>query len=241
MLSTELLLYRLRHLADLSSTEISLILSMGEQPKPHAPGTTICPHDDGSPHARLIVSGWACRPRILPDGRRQVLGLLIPGDLMGDRGERRPLALNPVVALTPVRTISVARLMMAVRDKPEHYPGILRALATIDRAEESWLLDHVVRLGVQSARQRMSHLLLELHQRLAAIGFVHNGSFPLPLTQDMLGELLGLSLVHVNRTAAQLRREGLATIRGGIVEVHDFAMLAMLADRADPTCTGAAA
>ena len=241
MLSTELLLYRLRSLADLSSAETALILSLGEQPTPHAPGTTICPHEDGSPHPRLIVSGWACRPRILPDGRRQVLGLLLPGDMMGDRGDRRPLALNPVVALTQVRTISLARLVVAVREKPEHFPGIVRALASIDRAEESWLLDHVVRLGVQSARQRMGHLLLELHQRMAAIGFVHDGSFPLPLTQDILGELLGLSLVHVNRTAAQLRREKLSTIRGGIVTIHDFSRLANLADRVDPTCNGVAA
>jgi CRP-like cAMP-binding protein len=240
-LSTELLLHRLASLATLSPKEIELVLSLGEQPKPHAAGTAICPHDDGSPHARLIVSGWACRPRILPDGRRQMLGLLLPGDLMGDRGERRPLALNPVVALTPVRTIGIGRLVQAVRDRPEEHPGIVRALTTMDRYEETALLDHVVRLGCQNALQRMGHLLLELHQRLMAIGFVHNGSFPMPLTQDTLGELLGLSLVHINRIIGQLRRDKLVTIRGGVVAVSDFCRLALLADRVDPTCKGAAA
>lgn len=240
-LSTELLLHRLASLAALSSREIELVLSMGEQPKAHASGTSICPHDDGSPHARLIVSGWACRPRILPDGRRQMLGLLLPGDLMGDRGNRRPLALNPVVALTPVRTIGVGRLVHAMRDRPQDYPGIVHALSAMDRAEETALLDHVVRLGCQNALQRMAHLLLELHQRLSAIGFVHNGSFPMPLTQDTLGELLGLSLVHINRIVGQLRREKLVTIRGGVATVGDFCRLALLADRNDPTCSGAAA
>ncbi|MDY0957175.1 Crp/Fnr family transcriptional regulator [Sphingomonas sp. CFBP8993] len=234
-LSTELLLYRLRNLTTLASHEIELVLSLGEQPKPHAAGTSICPHEDCSPHPRLIVGGWACRPRILPDGRRQMLGLLLPGDMMGDRGERRPLALNPVVALTPVRTIGIGRLVQAVRHQPDDHPGLVRALAAIDRGEEMGLLDHIVRLGCQNALQRVSHLLLELHQRLSAIGFVHAGTFPMPLTQDTLAELLGLSLVHINRIVSQLRREKLVTMRSGIVMIADFPRLALLADRADPT------
>ena len=234
-LSTELLLYRLRNLTTLASHEIELVLSLGEQPKPHAAGTSICPHEDGSPHPRLIVGGWACRPRILPDGRRQMLGLLLPGDMMGDRGERRPLALNPVVALTPVRTIGIGRLVQAVRHQPDDHPGLVRALAAIDRGEEMGLLDHIVRLGCQNALQRVSHLLLELHQRLSAIGLVHAGTFPMPLTQDTLAELLGLSLVHINRIVSQLRREKLVTMRSGIVMIADFPRLALLADRADPT------
>ncbi|WP_174298069.1 Crp/Fnr family transcriptional regulator [Sphingomonas bacterium] len=240
-LSTELLLHRLRGSSALSPAEIELVLSLGEQPKFHAPGTTICPHEDGSPHPRLIVGGWACRPRILPDGRRQMLGLLLPGDLMGDRGERRPLALNPVIALTVVRTIGVGRLVQAIRTRPEEYAGIARALAAFERGEEMVLLDHVVRLGCQNAPQRLSHLLLELYHRLSAIGFVHNGSFPMPLTQDALGELLGLSLVHVNRIVAQLRREKIVSIRSGVVTVENFAKLALLGDRADPTRAGAVA
>ena len=240
-LSTELLLYRLRSIVALAANEIELVLSLGEQPKVHAAGTAICPHEDGSPHPRLIVSGWGCRPRILPDGRRQMLGLLLPGDLMGDRGHRRPLAMNPVVTLTQVRTIGVGRLINAARDLPEQYPNLVRALATFERGEETGLIDHVVRLGCQNAIERMGHLLLELHQRLQTIGFVHDGSFPMPLTQDTLGELLGLSLIHINRTVAQLRREKLVTIRSGVVAVHDFPRLALLADRVEPLRKGAAA
>lgn len=240
-MTTELLLLRLRGLAALAPHETELVLSLAEYPKTHSAGTSICPQEDGSPHPRLIVGGWAGRPRILPDGRRQMLGLLLPGDVMGDRGERRPLALNPVVALTPVRTISAVRLFQAVRNQPGDYPGIARALTLIDRGEEMALLDHVVRLGCQSALQRMAHLLLELHHRLSAIGFVHHGTFPMPLTQDTLGELLGLSLVHVNRIVSQLRRDRLVTMRGGVVTIADFPRLALLADRVDPTNRGGSA
>lgn len=234
-LSTELLLARFRGTTTLSPGEIELILSLGEQPRSHAAGSTICPHEDGSPHPRLMVSGWACRPRIMADGRRQMLGLLVPGDMMGDRADRRPLALNPVIALTPVRTIGIGRLIAARHEQPDRYPAIARALLHFDQVEEAALLDHVVRLGCQSALQRMAHLLLELHRRMAAIGFVHDGAYPMPVTQDTLGEFLGLSLVHVNRIVAQLRRTRLATMRAGLVTIHDFGRLALLGDHRDPT------
>ncbi len=237
----ELLLHRLRAHAALSAAEMELVLSVSAVPKTHPAGSLICPRSDGTPHPRMIVSGWACRPRILPDGRRQMLNLLLPGDLMGDRGGRRPLALNPVAALTPVRTIGVDRLFAALADTPRAYPGIVEALAALERVEETQLLDHVVRLGCQSALQRMAHLLLELHARLAVIGFTHDSTFPMPLTQETLGELLGLSLVHTNRIVAQLRREALVTMRSGVVAVHDFGRLALLADRINPVPAVAAA
>lgn len=240
-IGAELLLRRLRRLAPLASDDIALLLSLSEGVKAHSPGAMICPRGDGSPHPRLIVSGWACRPRILPDGRRQMLGLLLPGDLIGDRGERRPLALNPAMALTQVRTVSANRLYDALATRPSEHPQLRAALEQADRIEEGQLLDHVVRLGCQTALQRTAHCLLELHARLGAIGFTHDSTFPMPLTQDTLGDLLGLSLVHVNRIMAQLKREGLVRIRGGVAIVEDFARLALLADRADPTHPAASA
>lgn len=239
-IGAELLLRRLRRLATLGGEEINLLLSLNDHAKTHAPGSMICPHGDGSPHPRLIASGWACRPRIMPDGRRQLLGLVLPGDLIGDRGERRPLALNPAMALTQVRTVGAGRLFDALASRPDAYPQLRLALAQVDRVEEAQLIEHVVRLGCQTALQRTANALLEMHGRLAAIGFTHDGTFPMPLTQDTLGDLLGLSLVHVNRIVAQLKRERLVRMRGGVVEVEDFARLALLADRVDPMTASAA-
>ncbi|WP_242098490.1 Crp/Fnr family transcriptional regulator [Sphingomonas sp. CROZ-RG-20F-R02-07] len=238
-IGSELLLRRLRRLVSLNGAEINLVLSLNEGAKTHGPGSMICPKADGSPHPRLIASGWACRPRILPDGRRQMLNVLLPGDLIGDRGERRPLAMNPAVALTTVRSISASKLYDALLSKPDEYPQLCAALGRIDRMQESHLLDHIVRLGCQTALQRTAHCLLELHARLEAIGFTHDGTFPMPLTQETLGDLLGLSLVHVNRIMAQLKRDSLIRIRSGVAIVEDFTALALLADRVDPTSRGA--
>lgn len=238
-IGSELLLRRLRRLATLSGAEINLVLSLTEAAKTHAPGSMICPKSDGSPHPRLIASGWACRPRILPDGRRQMLGVLLPGDLLGDRGEGRPLAMNPAVALTQVRTVSASRLYDALAAHPDDYRQLRAALARIERIEENQLLDHVVRLGCQTALQRTAHFLIELYTRLGTIGFTHDGTFPMPLTQETLGDLLGLSLVHVNRIMAQLKRETLVRIRSAVAVIEDLPALALLADCAEPVDPGA--
>ncbi len=85
--------------------------------------------------------------------------------------------------------------------------------------DEASLLDHIVRLGRQTAYERMAHLLLELRWRLAEVGLGDERKFPLPLTQEVLADALGLSIVHVNRTLQQLRREGLLEMRAGFVEL----------------------
>lgn len=234
-IGNELLLRRLRSLKPLNPLEVELVMALNEKPKRHAPGALICPKSDGSPYPRLITSGWACRPRILADGRRQMLGVLLPGDIIGDRGQGRPLATNPAAALTPVRSVSVTKLFDAVASSPHALPNLVAALDKMERIEEGRLLDLVVRLGCQTAIQRIASCLLEFYQRSAVIGFTHDGTFPMPLTQEKLGDLLGLSLVHVNRVISQLRREKLVDIRSGIVAIHDFARLALLADRVDPT------
>lgn len=240
-IGNDLLLRRLGGLKPLNPDEIALVTSLNDKPKRHAPGALICPKSDGSPYPRLITSGWACRPRVMADGRRQMLGVLLPGDLLGDRGEARPLKLNPAMALTPVRTVGVAKLFDAVAATPLSYPNLAAALNKMDRIEEARLLDLIVRLGCQTAIQRIAGLLIEFYQRSSLIGFTHEGTFPMPLTQEKLGDMLGLSLVHVNRVISQLRRDKLVDIRSGIVAIHDFARLSLLADRADPTRSGQAA
>ena len=232
-IKNELLLRRLFSFGPLSPGEIELVLSLGDRAKTHEPGSMICPKSDGSPHPRAIISGWACRPRILSDGRRQMLAILLPGDILGDRGQRSPLAMSPAVALTVVRTVSLTSLFDALADSGDRFQALGSAVAQINRQEEAQLLDHVVRLGCQTAVQRVANCLLELHRRLSAIGFTHRGTFPMPLTQDTLADLLGLSLVHINRVIRQLKRDGLVEIQSGTARVKDFARLALLADFPD--------
>jgi CRP-like cAMP-binding protein len=77
----------------------------------------------------------------------------------------------------------------------------------------------MARLGRQSAYQRIAHLLLELHARLESVGLASRNGFQAPVTQAMLAQALGLSLVHFSRTLRQMRREGVVAFEPGRIEI----------------------
>jgi len=96
--------------------------------------------------------------------------------------------------------------------------------------DESFLVNQVVRLGRQSAYERLIHLLLEFHDRLKARDAVEDGSFVMPFTQEVLSDALGLSTVHTNRTLQQLRREHLIETHAATVRLVDPLLLAEISD-----------
>lgn len=178
-------------------------------------------------HVHVLEDGFACRYRDLSDGRRQILALLIPGDIVDLRqfvlGGRQP----PVAALSPlsVRAIPNASLFKLL----ETSPRTTRALWSTTLVEESIAREWLVSIGKRSAIERVAHLLCEIYLRLAAVGRTDGSRFPLPLTQSELADALGLSTVHVNRTLQELRKSGLIAFQSGTVELFDFEALAKLA------------
>ena len=76
----------------------------------------------------------------------------------------------------------------------------------------------------------MVHLILELHGRLQAIDMVDGDSFSVPLTQEILADALGLSVVHINRTLQQVRRDKLLEMRGGRIIIHQLDAMRRVAD-----------
>jgi len=230
LFSMDLLVRRLAALSPLSDRERSLLLNWQPHSKCHMAGSEISGAPDQVPRPRLIISGWACRERIMPNGRRQLLAILLPGDLIGGCVNQRALDLVEVVAISNVRVINVAGLLRAVEEHPDEYTGIARGVSLLRFCEERRLIDHMVRLGSQPALQRVAGFLLELFQRCRVIGYVSAGSFVMPLTQEMLGNALGLSVVHVNRVMRQLKASRLIDLHGGIVKILDVTGLAQIAD-----------
>ncbi|HUZ12206.1 MAG TPA: Crp/Fnr family transcriptional regulator [Caulobacteraceae bacterium] len=221
---------RLSALATLTAADRFLIASLAAQRQAQPAGAEIC--GDGRRMPRLMLSGWACRQRELPDGRRQIFEFILPGDLIWPGPRQRPLALAVTVALTSVATAD-ARALAAVAAEPQH-AGLMAAIETSAALEEIFLLDHLVRIGRQTAYERTGHLLLELHWRLGLAGLVRGSRFSMPLTQEILADALGLSVVHMNRTLQHLRREGLIRLQCGELELLDVAALARIADYTPP-------
>lgn len=212
----ELMARRLGGLSGLSGSDLELIQDAARRLENSPAGAEL-------PGQRILVSGWACRRRTLTDGARQIFSFLLPGDPC--EGRRRAAA--SVAALTAVETAEAPGLFQAAEDSLVH-PGLAEAFAAIREEEERLLLDHIVRLGRLTAYERMAHLLLELRERLARVGLADEHRLPLPLTQETLADALGLSIVHVNRTVQQLRRDGLIELRSGIAVLHDPGTMADL-------------
>lgn len=173
----------------------------------------------------FLRKGWAYRYRLLGDGRRQVVNFLVPGDLVGPF---TPTAKQFVATLTGSSVWRVPRRDLA--NTPRDCPALSAAVEALIVAEFDMLAERTVSLGRRNAKERMAHLLMELLERLDRVGLVHDNSFELPLTQEMMGDALGLSVVHVNRTLKVLREDGCATVGYGRATIHDPEGLSLVAD-----------
>ena len=176
----------------------------------------------------IIESGWCARYKLLPDGRKQILNFLVPGDFAGLRAALFGIDNHSIATLTDctVGVIPVGRIL----DLYAHYPRLAAALTWTAAREEAMLADHVVRLGRRTAYERMAHLLVELLYRLQRVGKADENSYRLPVSQETLGDMLGLSVVHVNRTLRRLRKEGLISMETRAIVLNDVAELEDLGD-----------
>jgi CRP-like cAMP-binding protein len=222
---------RLRALTPLSEAEQELVRSLGERRERHAPGDELIGEGATLVKPRFILSGWACRQRVLADGRRQIFNFLLPGDSIGIACPSGP-QLSSVAALTALEVADAQPAVDAV--SRGEAPGLARAFAAAGPLEHGLLIDHMVRLGRQTAYERVAHFLLELQRRLEIVGLGDRQRFPLPLTQEILADALGLSIVHVNRTLQQLRRERLIELRSGVAILLEPELLAGIADYRPP-------
>jgi len=227
--SLELLARRLAKVSHLSDDDRRLLIHPNQESRFYSAGTVLSAAGSLSNWPKVVVSGWAGRESISPSGRRQLLSIFLPGDLIGNREEQRALDLVEVVAISNVRVVSAEELFRAINADPIRYAGIVNGLSALRFLEEHRFLDHMVRLGAQPALQRVAGFLLELFERCRAIGFVSGGSFVMPLTQEMLGQALGLSVVHINRVIGHLKNDRLIDLNQGIFKIPDPARLALVA------------
>jgi CRP-like cAMP-binding protein len=174
-----------------------------------------------------LYAGWAFSWTATPDGRRQVLDFHLPGDLV-ERAEDGA----EVEALTDASFCVLARDRLC--DFMGRDPGLALSYAeglTKDRAR---LRERLTSLGRRDAVGRVAHLLLELHGRLLRRGGGDAKGGPVPLKQAHLADALGLSVEHANRALAVLRKDGLATLQKGRLEILDRDGLEEVAGWAGP-------
>lgn len=221
------LIEKLKGYVDLGDDEVQALTKMLAHSRSIPRGRDIVVQ--GQPYRALYVlmEGLALRYKILPDGRRQVLNLVVPGDLIGLPACLFEGALASVSGLT---TATVAPIEFPeVFDLFRRYPRIGIALFWISAREAGIYMERLVTIGRRSAYERLAHLILELLSRLRAVGLADPESFEMPITQETIADTLGLSLQHTNRMLRNLREEGLATIEEHRVAIHDMEAVVRLA------------
>ncbi len=188
---------------------------------------------DAADRLYTLLSGWAFRYKTLPDGRRQILNFLLPGDLVGLQSKLFEQAAHGVEALTDVKLCCFAR--ERIWDIFRSFPQLAFDVTWLGAHEESLVDDNLFSVGRRSAAERVAALLLQLYQRASGLGLGENGLLRLPLTQVHIADALGLSDVHTNRTLQALRARGLFDLAGGMLRVRDVGGLRKLARASDLT------
>ena len=183
-------------------------------------GTQVLVQGQRSAHVFTVLEGVLIRFKLLEDGRRQIVNFMFPGDLVGLQAAMgEPLA-HGVEALTGARLCVFARgrFPELVHDHPELGYDVIWLAAK----EEAALEEHLVALGQRTARERIAYLAVFLVQRAIETGLAQGNSLTLTVTQTQIADMLGLSLVHTNRTLQSLRQSNLILWNLSEIQIADM-------------------
>ena len=218
---------RMRHAADFGASDLSALATLGVELRVVESNATIVPEGPRNGTIHVLLEGWAARVKILENGSRQIPALMLPGDIC-DIGALHLDRLDwAVSALTRCTVAAIPRDgLNALLDR---HKGLRAAIGRMAAVENSISTQWTVCLGRRSARERLAHLLCELFVRLQAVRGASADGFLLPLTQEEIADVLGLTAVHVNRTLQNLRSDGLITLKEYRLYIPDLGALRRLA------------
>ena len=192
-----------------------------------APGDAAYHQGDPSDACFHVISGWLALHHDLPDGRRHVLRILLPGDMFGYESQDVAQMSHGVIALTDASICAVsARRLASLRARYRELNERFIWMITRDRRLGDVAIVTLVHGG---ATERICYLLVELARRLKGRAELAADTFRAPLTQALIGEATGLTQIHVNRVLRRLRERGVLRFQGGFVTILDPAALLKLA------------
>lgn len=214
---------KLETVADLSQEDLAPLLAVAGDVRTVPAKRDIISEGERPEHVHVIADGRAARYTTLPNGSRQIVALLIPGDFCDLHVAILGKMDHAITALTRCR---IAYIPSSALDAltSSHNP-LTKAMWWASLVDEAVLRSWIVNNGRRTAYQRIAHLLCELHLRMSMVGLVNYDRFDLPLTQDILADAVGLTAVHTNRTLQKLRSEQLIELHGGTLSVLDVEKL----------------
>ncbi len=190
-------------------------------------GTNLLLQGTNSAHLYTILSGWAFRYKMLPDGRRQILNYVLPADFIGLQGSVADEMEHSVEALTDML------LCVFPREKLwnlfSEYPTLAFDVTWLAAREEQILDENLLNVGRRTTLERTAYLLAHLFQRAEEMGLTKGNSIQFPLTQQHVADTLGMSLVHTNKTLKRLMATKAVRWKDRLFEIRDREALAEIA------------
>lgn len=216
---TSLFVRKLEAFAPLSREERRAVDALHGQIVTGKAGDDLIVEGERPDHVRLLIAGWGYRYKLLPDGGRQIMAYLVPGDLSDIHGFllRRmdhSIGLLSDAIMGLISEEAMTTLLAA-------HPRVARALGWATLVDAATLREWLANMLRREPFERLAHLLCELRIRLHMVGLVDGQAFDLPLTQAELGDTIGLNAVTVNRVLQRLRGEGLITLKQGRLVILD--------------------
>lgn len=215
----EVLVRKLEHGAELSKADVKALESAVAAIRHTGTNEDLIEEGDRPEFVHIVLEGFACRYKVLEDGRRQIMAWLVPGDfcdlhvaILGEMDHNIGTLSSSQIAL--IRPESVVRLTQTSA-------ALSKALWWASLVDEAILREWLVGMGRRPADRQIAHLFCELLSRLEAVGRAPGNVLKMPVTQAQLADTAGLTAVHVNRTVQQLRELGLITWRDRRLTIVD--------------------
>ncbi len=224
----EALLLNLNRRDSVSASEAARLRAIITTGRTFAAGEDIVTEGSRPGHSTLMVEGLSARYKQMADGSRQITALQVPGDFVDLHAFLLKTLDHGIVALSPCRVAFADHgELKTVTETIPHLTRMLWLNTIIDAAiNREWIAS----MGRRSKQAHIAHLLCELYVRLRTVDRVSALSFQLPLTQAQLADVMGISLVHVNKTLQLLRREGAFTWENRTLTILDWDRLTEIAD-----------
>jgi len=190
-------------------------------------GRSIVLETQRCPQLYLVETGWVFRSRSMAGGQRQIVNYALPGDFLCVDSVLFKSSSFDLFARTNVTLYRIDA--PATPDMFERHPGLAAAVSWTAGQDESVLAERVVSLGRRDSLAKLAHQLCELIERLSVIGLMPGNIIETPLNQEDFADILGISVIHVNRTFRRLHEENIAEYRKGQIEILDRRRLAEIA------------
>ncbi|MBX4955558.1 Crp/Fnr family transcriptional regulator [Rhizobium lentis] len=212
----------------LSSEEENLLRSILVKDRQFAVGEDLVSQGSRPPFSTLLLDGFAARYKVMADGSRQITALHVAGDFVDLHAFPVKVMDHGIVALSPCHVALADHAdLRAITERMPHLTRLLWLDTLVDGAiHREW----IVAMGRRSKRAQIAHLVCELFMRLKVVRRTRGESFQFPLTQIEMADVLGISVVHLNKTLQALRREGVFTWENRTITIVDWERLQEIAE-----------